>query len=293
MARCFPYPPPEGYLGIGGGGGGRTLLGGPIKPHAETEKHVKKDTEKWLKRKSNGSHKVEETKSKRIKFTTKGGGSTSQKKDSKEEGAESSGVTEEHGLPVFSQSPCHSSESVRVLNERPTAAENTLERKRNVIKIKLNAPKPEEPVSTEQIGQPSTSSSQQKNNDVSERLPHPPSTSDLRKNEKDVSAEVGKTPIHVSSGSKKRSGSKKTSKQDLYESLTSGWMPPALQSGQSEPGVELDWLFASRKPGSLSTSEGSKIVSSCSAASSCTAVWPRAQFLPEVEVYSLPYTVPF
>ncbi|CAL1355540.1 unnamed protein product [Linum trigynum] len=290
MARCFPYLPPEGYLGIGGGG--RALLGGPIKPLAETEKHVKKDTEKLLKRKSSRSDKVEETKPKRIKFTTKSVPGDSQKKATKQEEAESSGVTEEHGPPVSSQSPCHSFESVGVFKQRPTAADNTLERKRNVIKIKLNVPKTEAPLSTEHTCQPSTSSSQQKN-DVSERHPDIPSTSELWKNEKDFSAKVGKTLIDVSSGSKKRSGSKKTSIQDLYESLTSGWTPSALQAEQSEPEEELDWLLASRKPVCRSSSEAQLNDASCTAASSCTALWPRAQFLPEVEVYALPYTVPF
>ncbi|CAN1127332.1 hypothetical protein LINPERPRIM_LOCUS29569 [Linum perenne] len=355
MARCFPYLPREGFLGDVACG--RASIG-PIKPHCQTEKietgNVKKDTEKLLKRKSSRDSKEEETKSKRFKLTKCGG----DYRKLKVEEAESSGVTEEHGLPASSRSPSNSSESVKGSNKTTTRddckTDNPQERKRKTIRIPLNGSKSKVPVSVEKPCLPSTSSSKPTPvighrprdtvaatssskptpvighrprdivaatssskptnanedrprdavattssshlTDVREDRPrHPvaaaPETStsfpDLTKKEKDASAKV-------SSGSHSKGSRRLNKKMSIYESLTNGWAFPALVAEQSET-EDLDWLSTSRKSGRHTSS--SKANPNNGAASTCSAslctTWPKAQCLPEVDVYALPYTIPF
>ncbi|CAN0871987.1 hypothetical protein LINGRAHAP2_LOCUS9998 [Linum grandiflorum] len=158
MARCFPYPLPEGYLG-NGACAGRSLLG-PIKPHAETERtDCRKDSEILLKRKGIRGDESGNTQSKRIKLTKKVGGS----EKGVDEEAESSGVTEELGIPACSQSPSHSSDSVKGSTKRARdECTTTTETKRTKFRIKLKVSTPNEPVSSQQASVPSSNASQQK-----------------------------------------------------------------------------------------------------------------------------------
>ncbi|CAL0318977.1 unnamed protein product [Lupinus luteus] len=76
----------------------------------------------------------------------------------------------------------------------------------------------------------------------------------------------------------------------MYNSLFQNWVPPpAACNGFDSEGQ--DWLFSSEhKEGHVSkTVKAVTGTLSCSSAS----LWPRAQYLPEVELYALPYTVPF
>lgn len=75
----------------------------------------------------------------------------------------------------------------------------------------------------------------------------------------------------------------------LYKNLTENWVPPQLQNGC----VDLDdndWLLPSKNEKKRRICRADSI-SSCS--SSSAALWPVATYLPEVDVYALPFTVPF
>lgn len=74
---------------------------------------------------------------------------------------------------------------------------------------------------------------------------------------------------------------------DQYKSLMENWNPPSLQSYNFglDDDDDQSWLFQ-RKPKQARVEE--KNVGSSS------ALWPpRAQYLPDVDIYALPYTVPF
>ncbi|TKY57616.1 kinesin-related protein 12 [Spatholobus suberectus] len=73
----------------------------------------------------------------------------------------------------------------------------------------------------------------------------------------------------------------------LYKSLLQ--IPPLTYDGLDS--VDQDWLFSSEpreaRPGSKKQKTDSDMFQLSK------SVWPRAQYLPEVEVYALPYAVPF
>lgn len=77
----------------------------------------------------------------------------------------------------------------------------------------------------------------------------------------------------------------------VYNSLFQNWVPPppTYDGFKSE---DRDWLFSSELQEERPISKKVKAVTGplrCSSAS----LWPRAQYLPEVESYALPYAVPF
>lgn len=64
------------------------------------------------------------------------------------------------------------------------------------------------------------------------------------------------------------------------------WVPPSIQFHDTETD-DLEWLFSTRKPKRFKSSD----VALCNEVVSNN--WPRARYLPEAEIYALPYTVPF
>ncbi|OIV96307.1 hypothetical protein TanjilG_09734 [Lupinus angustifolius] len=77
----------------------------------------------------------------------------------------------------------------------------------------------------------------------------------------------------------------------MYNSLIQNWIPPpATCIGFDSDGQ--DWLFRSEQQEERRASKTVKVVTATLSCSS-SSLWPRAQYLPEVELYALPYTVPF
>ncbi|CAN8234530.1 unnamed protein product [Cochlearia groenlandica] len=91
----------------------------------------------------------------------------------------------------------------------------------------------------------------------------------------------------------------KPSREDIYNALFDHWTPLSSISVLAKEADSYsnedadDWLFGNKrqeKPReSVKIDEDSNMCSSGTSDSS----WPRARFLPEVGIYSLPYTVPF
>ena len=76
----------------------------------------------------------------------------------------------------------------------------------------------------------------------------------------------------------------------VYDALFQNWVPPPLTvDGLSS---DEDWLFGSELKDGRSDTKRVKPISGAMRCSS-TSLWPRAQYVPEVEIYALPYTVPF
>ncbi|XP_073019555.1 uncharacterized protein [Primulina eburnea] len=86
--------------------------------------------------------------------------------------------------------------------------------------------------------------------------------------------------------------SKKSSKTMQYKNPIENWVPPSLQDAPSSP-EDLDWLFSSKVHG-LPSERRRKIENdSVFCSSSSSLLQPRAQLLPEFDVYALPFTVPY
>jgi hypothetical protein len=84
---------------------------------------------------------------------------------------------------------------------------------------------------------------------------------------------------------------RKTLKADSqYKGLVEDWVPPPLQFELKDSDDE-EWLFGTLKQ----ERHGNKRLNarhdiSCRESST---LWPRAHYLPESDVYALPYTIPF
>ncbi|XP_073286321.1 uncharacterized protein [Primulina huaijiensis] len=85
--------------------------------------------------------------------------------------------------------------------------------------------------------------------------------------------------------------SKKSSKAMQYKNLIENWVPPSLRDASSSP-EDLDWLFSSKDHG-LPSERRQKIENDVFCSSSSSLLQPRAQLLPEFNVYALPFTVPY
>lgn len=78
-----------------------------------------------------------------------------------------------------------------------------------------------------------------------------------------------------------------------YKNLIENWLPPSLPSDNLDLDDDQSWLFQ-RKPKQARVEEKNIGSSNDKTCGSCSSLWqPRAQYLPEVDLYALPYTVPF
>ncbi|CAH8386269.1 unnamed protein product [Eruca vesicaria subsp. sativa] len=86
----------------------------------------------------------------------------------------------------------------------------------------------------------------------------------------------------------------KPSKEDRYNALFDDWTPltfTAMEVDTSSKNDDEDWLFGSKTKERTNCKAAVKIDEDVSTSSDSS--WPKAQFLPQVGIYSLPYTVPF
>ncbi|GAA0154722.1 hypothetical protein LIER_12624 [Lithospermum erythrorhizon] len=85
---------------------------------------------------------------------------------------------------------------------------------------------------------------------------------------------------------------KKMLKAELkYRDLFLNWVPPPPPQTELESDDQ-DWLFSKKKNPDNQTEKKLKPNSSMSRCSH-SSLWPRAQFIPEADIYALPFTVPF
>ncbi|KFK42025.1 hypothetical protein AALP_AA2G202400 [Arabis alpina] len=90
----------------------------------------------------------------------------------------------------------------------------------------------------------------------------------------------------------------KPSKEERYNALFDGWTPPSIGFGGdfSLKDDDESWLFGKKTQEKVNPKAGIKTgedmtMSLCRAGGESS--WPKAQFLSEVGIYSLPYSVPF
>ncbi|XP_059281109.1 uncharacterized protein LOC132034766, partial [Lycium ferocissimum] len=75
-----------------------------------------------------------------------------------------------------------------------------------------------------------------------------------------------------------------------YKTLIENWRPPSLQSDHLDVDDDQAWLFQG-KPKQRRVEE----TNVCSNDTTCgsSALWPPAQYLQDVDLYALPFTIPF
>ncbi|KAK8478724.1 hypothetical protein V6N13_049300 [Hibiscus sabdariffa] len=75
-----------------------------------------------------------------------------------------------------------------------------------------------------------------------------------------------------------------------YKVLIEDWLPPLLQPELNDYDSGDDWLLPKKQLGKPAAKRSDDYDVLCAASSSS---WPQAHYLPEAEIYALPYTVPF
>uniref|UniRef100_A0A5B7AWZ6 Uncharacterized protein n=1 Tax=Davidia involucrata TaxID=16924 RepID=A0A5B7AWZ6_DAVIN len=326
MSRCLPYPP----LGYSLKSATNEALIESIKLQREREKakaerkKEKKREKKEKKRGREGKKKqnpseidhVEERKlnsekihkGEKSRFDLKGG-YTQQRRVDEAEQLERSSLTEEHEQPC-SQNPCYSSDSTQNSNKRRKHASplNGSHNLGKIIRIRLPLQNHKPPDTLVSKGWPSSTSgrtdlpAQQKygvtpglsegefcsfsmGTDIvlQDQTPRP---------DKEPSSTSGRTGIFAEDDSQTASLSTLFENdmqraESLYKDLAENWV---LQSEQTDFDDQ-EWLFG-RKQGDRPVGDRFRPSNDLSCYGSST-LWPCAQYLPDADIYALPFTVPF
>lgn len=99
------------------------------------------------------------------------------------------------------------------------------------------------------------------------------------------------TSRHV--GKEKRSSSRSSCRASQYRELIENWVEPPLLPSQLSTDIDDDqgWLLKANKNQNCGVEK--RIAASDSLSCGDSVSWPRARLLPEVDMYALPFTVPF
>ncbi|XP_022951332.1 uncharacterized protein LOC111454195 isoform X2 [Cucurbita moschata] len=331
MSRCFPYPPPGYARKVA-----RTeaALIEPIKLLSERREkgtERKKEKSKHKKEKSKDKkHKSKEHRDKSSRSSRRYSNDQKQKevkdllKGTKVEAEqlEKSGLTEEHGQPVWPQSPGYLSDGTQSNHKRKRGASiqpNEDCKPGKVIRIKLASSLSQQEDSSAGSEQTCSTTGRRCNplhqtrDENSSRVPIVQKTSltslDQKRDENSgrglivqkTSLTMPDTPVAVKDPISKPNikdlplhavdigtHRKRKPSDSAYEDLFDKWVPPTLQLGQQTDNEE--WLFGPKKQ-----DERTKTNQAFSHAPICrsSSLWPRGQFVPEADVYMLPYTIPF
>ncbi|KAL3733292.1 hypothetical protein ACJRO7_022767 [Eucalyptus globulus] len=217
-------------------------------------------------------------------------------KDYSEQGEKSS-ITEEHEQPVGYLSDGSKSSSNK---SRQDASTSSIERRGNILRIRLKrAAAPESPF----VGQPECTTSGR--TDFSANFPskqhlHETSHAPCQINMPSATAkEEAKEALLVKPEVSPQldtafqtvppSARNELSEiESTYETLIEHWVPLPLDHGLGEPDDE-DWLFKTKRVEGKSPKRP-KVGDD----TAISFTWPpQAHYLPEAEIYALPYTVPF
>ncbi|KAL5557843.1 hypothetical protein UlMin_034054 [Ulmus minor] len=299
MSRCFPFPPPS----YANKGARRESLPDLIKSEKEpkTERKRRKESKKSLKeykgKETNTfsystDEKVRKLKDEKNYQLKKGKLEPYEGHPPKtlEDDSERSDVTEEHEQPTSSVGLSYSSDGTQSSNKRKRHAPTSNDSERTILRIRLPLQK-----IRASLGQEAKNSC----NVVAETLPQdrigfasnqpqPCQTQTETEKQAPITREVLQESSELVPQSRK---SRKIQKAAAgCESLFGNWVPPPLQFEVND--CDEDWLFV-RKPQNQHKPEISSRVEKLVSCSTASALWPQAQYIPEVEIYALPYAMPF
>lgn len=309
MSRCFPYTP------LNYKKEDRSLVGsikklqsgrGNTKQREEPSQHTnKKPSKKRSRDECRNLDSSEHKSKKRSKAEKKANpnGSISDPRKNHYEHLERSDLSEEHNPPAFVPNHCSSMPSTpKSSKKNAVQADPSGKRPSMVLRIKLplkkhNDPEPQSTCKVSYVSaQLSTSSKIQAV--VTESTPQPKQHF-LVSEEPCFSGRAAETPAIIMeaepSNPRHRSHGHHIRKSERrFRELILNWKPPPLQLNEEE---NLDWLFASRcqlKDGESGAKMSKAPISEPSACLVPTdSLQQRACYLPEFDMYLLPYVIPF
>lgn len=228
----------------------------------------------------------------------------------KEDEAERSGLTEEHGQLVCSQILCHSPDSSSNKRKGDDDKGYITKTRGNILRIRLPLQRHREPntsITAESLcSDHGNAESLPQHNEITTAPGHGECSS---VNSKTGIGELGSgdikqtcvTDLEVKENSRhahartdygKKSHEKREQTVDsLYKVLIEDWIPSSLEFDQDNFDDQ-EWFFPQNKR----ESHGNKRFKLSYHDESCHAspsLWPSARYLHEADVYALPYTVPF
>ncbi|KAK4429407.1 hypothetical protein Salat_1241100 [Sesamum alatum] len=331
MSRCFPYPPP-GYT-LSRASEEALIESIKLQKERKSKEERKKDKkrekeEKKKEKKEKKKEKKEKKKEKKDKthqnldksgivqghigksiwpdakgeLLHKGG-------QAEPEQLEGSSLTEERGQPARLCAPSTSSDSTENSNKRKrdsSPADGACGHSK-IIRIRLPSKKPNESHASDQICSTSgrTLFPSQNKDDISLRHSRgnvccaSQGTSNIgqglsRKTDREqICSTSGQiSPVTaVKTGIPSANNTVMTPMQRMelqYKNLIENWVPPQWQDSSDGQ----DWLFQGKTEGKRAEKR-QKGANDSLPYSSSSAVWPHVQYLQDVDVYALPFTVPF
>ncbi|WMV27759.1 hypothetical protein MTR67_021144 [Solanum verrucosum] len=308
MSRCFPYPPP-GYS-LNRASNEALIESIKLQKEREVAKAEKKDRKREKKEK-----KREEKKAKKEKSNLGFDKATHESKgkylfkclEDEAEQLERSNLTEEHEPAVCSQNSSCSSDSTQNSNKRKRPASPSrggIQAHGSIIRIRLSKkgvqgeisasskekhlPKP-----AQQVAEVTVRASAERANPLlkttNKRSCPPP----VVVSEPSTSNCGWVDRVAVDNATPSCSEVHENSIEFQYKNLIENWLPPSLPSDNLDLDDDQSWLFQ-RKPKQARVEEKNIGSSNDKTCGSCSSLWqPRAQYLPDVDLYALPYTVPF
>ncbi|XP_051139471.1 stress response protein NST1-like isoform X2 [Andrographis paniculata] len=228
---------------------------------------------------------------------------------------ERSTLTEEHGQSVHLHAPSTSSDSTENSNKRkrPSSPMDVPNVRGKIIRIRLSSKKQNES-NVSSLGEPQLCSTSGQAESISHdnsktALRYPgaiscnttnqtdsiPQGPLQRSNQKEICSTSRPTSTLAPVGTRipptTTTATPKLHKMELkLKNIMENWFPPRLEDVPQDLDDQ-DWLFGRKK--CIPTEKRQKPVIPSVPCSSDAALWPRAQHLPEVDIYALPFTVPF
>ncbi|KAL3845338.1 hypothetical protein ACJIZ3_002741 [Penstemon smallii] len=307
MSRCLPYPPPGYSLSRSS----NEALIESIKLQKEREKSKEQRKEKKREKKEKKKEKHEKTKEKKDKTTKKLDTLNTQvvkkvcedtkvnfllkTRETETKQLERSNLTSEHEEPIPLDGPSTSFDSTENSNKRkrhPSPPVVDCSRRHGkIIRIRLTSKKQNES-NTPAVEHCSTSGRSDfpaRKEDAN--IGQPMALKIERERICAPQPVVAIAPCKTKNPSIVNAVMTPMQRAELeYKNLIVDWTPPQLQDTFLDQ--DSDWLFSSKKP-DVCAEKRQKCGDDRISCSSSSALYPRAQYLNEVDIYALPFTVPF
>ncbi|CAL0305875.1 unnamed protein product [Lupinus luteus] len=294
MSRCFPFPPP-GYTK------NSDALIESIKLRNEAKK-AKKDRkkekrrekkDKECKKEKKKDRKEKEGKLSKLIEVEKKIGSVQKGAYHENELLERSDITVEHSQPVTTPDPC-CSDSTQSSNKRKCSTSPSIHNHGTVKKVRFSLRKHADPGESklqDHLVSTSRSIGTCGGEDVLPQVTNAdrdqcPGNCEPKHYQELKSLPVG-AALHTN-----LVDDEGTRMVSMYNSLFQNWVPPNPACDGFSSEEDQDWLFSSKQQKERPVSMPVKAVTTALNCSS-SSLWPRAQYLPEVEIYALPYAIPF
>ncbi|GAV64831.1 hypothetical protein CFOL_v3_08346 [Cephalotus follicularis] len=317
MSRCYPYPPP-GYIknGIRDEALIESIKLCKREEKAKKESKIVKKREKKVEERKNGiaeskkhSHKRRH-KDERSQGDQKGG-DHQKRRENKTEHFEKSSLTEEHGHPVGSQISTDSTLNSNKRHKQSSPCEGQ-HNPGSIIRIKLPLRRHKDPEVLPSNEQPCSASD--RGDDISVQEKHKPAPITGRQAGEHSCSVSGNSGLEhnfrISQGKPcSSSGAPEITDQKAKAAwpanlcggcspglalktrdLIENWVAPPLQS-ESTNSVNEDWLFKTKQNQNKETKRRED--NGVSLGGVDPTPWPRLCYLPEVDIYALPFAVPF